>query len=80
MPDELSKETIVRAHEQHISARFERWLREPTVRLLVSMIPPGPAPELVQTLLREAYTSGADASMGFVVGELATRMLKAEKP
>jgi hypothetical protein len=59
---------------------FERWMRSPTTKLIISLIPPGQHPEVLQTLLREAFDFGAHVGQTQIAGEIVGRMLKDQKP
>jgi hypothetical protein len=59
---------------------YERWLYSPTVKLMVSMIPPASPPETLQTLLREAYEFGMHMGRTQIASEILDNMMKDKKP
>jgi len=76
MPDDITKANFKKAHDKHATECFERWMRSPPVQLLVSLLPPGPAPEIVPTLMREAFFHGSHTCLSFLVDEFAIHIAK----
>lgn len=62
--------------EAESAAAFDKFLTRSEVKLLVSMVPATEPPELLRTLLRNAFDAGAQHGTGSVVMELTGALLK----
>jgi hypothetical protein len=61
-------------------AGFERWSGQSTVRMLMSMIPPGEHPEALKTLLMEAFKSGFAMGASYIALDMMQEMMSRPKP
>jgi hypothetical protein len=55
---------------------YDRFMNKPSIRLLMSMISPGQNPDILETLLKEAYTAGSLQGEGFISIEMLTKMME----
>lgn len=54
-------------YKSFIDEAFEMFINDQKTKLLLSLVPPAQPPELVQTLLRAAFDSGAATSLVHVL-------------
>ena len=55
---------------------FDRFMNNNSIRLLISMIPPSDKPDIIETLLKEAFNSGYISGEGNMLGEFLTQMMR----
>ena len=54
---------------------FDNFMNSPPVRLLISMIPAGERPEIMETLLKEAFQNGwGAAEMNLMMTSIRTKL------
>ena len=71
-PDEI-KAKIAKMRSSVENAKkesFDTFKDQPTIRLLMSMVPAGERPEILDTLLRSAHDRGYDTAQGATLMEM----------
>lgn len=64
-PTRQEFDEAMKRNQQRVEDHYRRWLELPEVKLLISMVPAPPAPELLPALLRSAFNAGeAIGSLG----------------
>jgi len=59
---------------------FELMMKSPSVRMIVSMIPPSENPDALETLLREAFNQGFNCGATNAVIDMLGSLLPKPKP
>lgn len=75
----LEKETQERMLSQMDAVRkdsYNKFMAQPITKLLISMIPPGQSPEVLQTLLTAAYEYGYGVAMASMTSQLVSTVIK----
>jgi hypothetical protein len=78
MADNLSG-SIMEKVERRSGQAFEEWLRSRPVVLMISLVPATQPPEVLQTLLREAFENGSRVGVMVVMSTLADHVTKADR-
>lgn len=57
-------------------AGFAKWMDQPATRMMMSMIPTGEKPEVLETLLQETFNAGFNSGSGDMAGSFLEVMLR----
>jgi hypothetical protein len=67
---------VERLRKRLADQAFSNWLEQPTVRFMISMIPPSDRPEVLQTLLRDGFNSGVAVGGAAMASEIIQHYMK----